>query len=209
MRFTPLLSSLSDPLPWRDFPAVELVWQGGSPQPWLQGAPVHAIHLDGPLEDAAQAGPALQALLSLGADFLVVPALLPADLLAQSRLLGTLEVLLEALGGRGPRLVLRPGKHAEALAALLREARGEAIGFCWDAQVPDIQALEDRLLCAVAEPEDDLTPLLARGFRWNVAVSAQTPGEIQAQCALLQTRYPDPLFPRLLPNLPPVPGARP
>lgn len=207
MRFTPLLSSLSDPLPWRDFPAVELVWQGGSPQPWLQGAPVHAIHLDGPLEDAAQAGPALQALLSLGADFLVVPALLPADLLAQSRLLGTLEVLLEALGGRGPRLVLRPGAHAEELSALLREARGEAIGYCWDAQVPDIQALEDRLLCAVAEPGDDLSPLRDRGFRWNVAFPAQDPASARRLGATLAAQHPDPLFPSLLPDLPP--GARP
>jgi len=208
MRFTPLVSSLSDPALWQGFPALELVWQGGDPGPWLrQGPPIHAIHLPEPLAEVTQAGPALQALLTLGADFLVVPASLPADRLASSRLLGALEVLLEAIGRRGPRLVLRPGADAQALAALLRDVKGEAVGFCWDGAVTDIVALEDRLLCAVATAEDNLEPLQVRGFRWNVAVPISDPERARDLLRALTERHPDPLFPTLIPTLPPPPEA--
>jgi hypothetical protein len=202
MRFVPLLSSRTDPAPWRAFEALELVWEGGEPGSWLRvGAAIHALHVPR-LELAAEAaGQVLPALLALGADFLVLQAPAPGDLKAQSTLLRTLEVLLEVLAGRGPRLLLRPEPGAApALARLLGAVRAEAVGYCWDVGVgADLEHIWDRIHGAVARPGDDLEPLARLGYRWNVAVPFLEPATAASVLARLAAEHPLTPFPLEVP----------
>lgn len=176
MRVVPLLSSSIPPALWRDHPAVELLLDGGPTIPWIgavrQGLEVHALHAPDP---GWQADPAGLLVPELQVDFLVLPAAVPQTREATTALLAALEFLLET--ARGPRLALRPlPGSAEGLSRLLREVQAHAVGFCWDPALgADITACEDRVLCAVAAPQADLSPLEARGYRWNVALPAQTP----------------------------------
>lgn len=204
MRFLPLLSAAADPTPWVGFPAVELAWSGGCHAGWgralRHGPQVHAVHLPalpwGPdlLEAAGAAGRE-----GLGWDFLVVPAQNPATREDRSAFLGTLEVLLEIFHGRGPKVVLRPAPGAApALATLLREVRGEAVGFCWDGALgPGLEAVSDRLMTAVGSPSDDFSALRRLGYRWNVALPASDPLEAAEAIARLCAAWPEVLFPEV------------
>lgn len=206
MRFLPLLSSAADPAPWAGFPAIELAWSGGCHPGWIQalrqGQEIHAVHLPalpwGPalLDAAGAAGRG-----GLGWDFLVIPVDLPETREDRSAFLGTLEVLLEIVHGRGPKLVLRPAPGAApALAALLREVRGEAVGFCWDAALDaDLEAVSDRLMAAVGSPSDDFSALRRLGYRWNVALPSSTPPEAAETIARLRGAWPEVLFPEVHP----------
>jgi hypothetical protein len=204
MRIVPLIPSSCAPDPWRPFPAVELAWTGALHPGWA--APqVHALHL--PLQPwgpdllataLAALGPAL------GADFLVLRAEPPADRMDTAAFLGVLESLLEVLTQRGQKLALRPlPGAAPALVERLRAVRGEAVGFCWDAEAgADLASFQDRLFCAVGEPGDDFSPIQALGYRWNLAVPAPDPEAMLRARALIERDFPPVLFPRDLPERP-------
>lgn len=167
------------------------------PRPVRRGVAIHAVHLLGqsPVEEA------LEVLTHpLGLDFLVIPVRRPDNREAGFRLLGHLESLLEATSGRGIKLALRLEAGAEpAVLELLRQARGEAVGFCWHPGIQDAEPLADRLWCGVCEPGTDLRPLQALGYRWDMALAAEDPGLFRDQAALLEAAHPPVLFPAEMP----------
>ena len=196
MQFVPLIPSEFDAAPWSGFPAVELAWQGRAHPGW-SGRPVHALHFPARAWDATL-GEAVMAALRAGldADFLVLAAGAPGGRMAASGFLSVLEGLLELTHGTGVKLALRPAPGAAAeLVRILREVRGEAVGFCWDPGVADLEAISDRLFCAVAGPGDDLAGLQALGYHWNLAVPAQEPGPARAALAALAQAWPPVYFP--------------
>jgi hypothetical protein len=210
MRFVPLLPAVQDPAAFGGFSDVELDLSGGLHADWARAVPrglaVHALHL--PAMDFGDAL-ALKALEALGArlapDFLVLHAEDPSGLMGASRFFRTLEAILEQTHGRGVKLALRPAPgHAGPLARRLKEARGEAVGFCWHAGVgADLEAISDRLLTAVHAEGADLAALQATGYRWNMAV-APVAGEdaagLRARLAALASAHPGVLFPAEMPT---------
>lgn len=203
MRVLPLLPSGADPAPWAAFPDVELAWSGRLHGAWpafARRGGVHALHLreGDSLEDAQEA---LARCLPLGFDFLVVPVEAPKNRKAGFAVLGLVESLLEALAPKGIKVALRPGAGGETeLARLLKESRGEAVGFCWHGGVKDLASIEDRLFCAVGSDADDLDPLRALGYRWNFAIPSSDPSAFAASKASLEARFPAVLFPSELPT---------
>lgn len=202
MRIVPLLPSFCAPEPWRSFPAVELAWTGTLHPDWARldaGVPqVHALHLAPQPWGAGLGETALAALRPrLGADFLVLRAPLPGDRAQVSAFLEVLEGLLEMTQGQALKLALRPDPGAApGLAARLKEARGEAVGFCWDAAVgADLDAISDRLFCAVGEPGDDFQPIQALGYHWNLAIPAPDPATLRQVMADINRDFPPVLFP--------------
>ena len=199
MRFVPLIPSDLDPAPWRRQPAVELAWTGQLHPSWGQAGPeLHAIHLPaqpwtGALGDTVLA--VLRPRLEL--DFLVIPAACPRDRLASSSFMAVLEGLLEVTQGTGVKLALLPGPgEAKGLVKLLKAARGEAVGFCWNSALnPDLDCISDRLFCAVGTPSEDFADLQRLGYRWNLALPGQEPGPFQATRTRLEQAFPAVLFP--------------
>lgn len=202
MQFVPLVPSALDPTPWLGLGPVALRWEGEPDPRWeaeaLRGLPVHAVHLPG-VAPVVEALSVLQR-RSLGPDFLVVPVARPANREAGFRFLGDLEALLEATAGRSVKLALRlePGAAAPVLD-LLRQARGEAVGFCWHAGCEDLEALADRLWTGLCEPGADLRPLQRLGYRWDMALPAADPALFRDQAAALAAAHPPVLFPAELP----------
>jgi hypothetical protein len=201
MRFVPQIPSSFDPGSWFPFAPLTLSWDGQVHPDWPQairrGLAVHAIHVPGqaPLEEALAA---LQA--ALGPDFLILPAARPQNREAGFRLLGMLEALLEATSGRGVKLALRIEGGAEAeVVELLRQARAEAVGYCWHPGTVDAELLADRLWCGVCEPSSDLRPLQKLGYRWDMALPATEPATFRAQAAALEAAHPPVLFPAEMP----------
>ena len=204
MRIVPLLSSALAPDPWLAFPAVELAWTGQLHPGWTRTGPagpqVHALHLPGQPWAAALGEAALDALRPrLGADFLVLRAADPGDRAGHAGFMAVLEGLLEVAQGQGLKLALRPAPGAApALVRHLREARGEAVGFCWDAGLAaDLEAVSDRLFCAVGGPGDDFGPIQRLGYRWNLAVPAGDPASHLELAARILRDFPPVLFPAL------------
>ncbi|MBK8726312.1 MAG: hypothetical protein IPL96_09810 [Holophagaceae bacterium] len=207
MRFVPLLSAVQDPVPFQAFRNVELAFQGEVHPGWVRavsdGLAVHALHLPPMDWNDALAIKALEALGSrLEPDFLVLHAAEPSGLMGASRFFRTLEAILEQAHGRGVKLALRPAPGAAApLARRLKEARGEAVGFCWDATVgEDLEALSDRLLTAVHGEGADLKVLQATGYRWNMAVPGDDAALLQTRIADLEAGHPGVLFPAEMPS---------
>jgi hypothetical protein len=202
MRFVPLISSSSDPEPWLPLMPLMLRWDGALHGRWTpavrRGLAIHAVHLPGhsPVEEG------LEVLrYGLGLDFLVIPVQRPESRQAGFRLLGHLETLLEATSGRGVKLALRLETGSEApVLDLLRQARGEAVGFCWHPGIIDAEPLADRLWCGVCEPGSDLRPLQALGYRWDMALVADDPDTFQSQAAVLRVAHPPVLFPAEMPT---------
>jgi hypothetical protein len=178
-----------------------LRWTGDLHAGWTpalrRALSVHAIQLPGqaPVEEG------LEALHhGLSPDFLIFPATLPATREAGFRLLGHLEALLEATSGRGVKLALQVEGGAEAaVVELLRQARAEAVGFCWHPGTADAEALADRLWCGVCEPGLDLRLLQKLGYRWDMALPAEDPATFRAQAAALEAAHPPVLFPAEMP----------
>jgi len=202
MRFVPLLSCSLDPTPWRALGPLALSWEGVPDGRWegeaLRGLPIHTLHLPGKAP-VAEALDALQR-RHLGPDFLVIPVAHPGNREAGFRLLGDLEALLEATSGRGVKLALRIEAGATAAVLdLLRQARCEAVGFCWHAGCEDLEALADRLWTGVCEPGADLRPLQRLGYRWDMALPAADPAVFREQAAALAAAHPPVLFPAELP----------
>jgi hypothetical protein len=197
MRFIPLLPSSFDPAPWLTLAPLMLCWDGTLHDGWSpavrRGLAVHAVLLPG----RALVVEALEVLRqNLGQDFLVLPISRPENREAGFRFLGQLETLLEATSGRGVKLALRLEADAQApVLELLRQAHGEAVGFCWHPGIQDAEPLADRLWCGLCEPGTDLRPLLALGYRWDMALDATAPQAFRAQAALLQAAHPPVLFP--------------
>jgi len=201
MRFLPLLSSSADPAPWVSLAPVMLRWDGGLHSAWpgllRRGVAVHAVFLPG----TAPAEAGLEVLRQgLGVDFLVLPVVRLGSRSEGFELLGQLELLLEATSGRGVKLALclEPGAEAAGLE-LLRDARGEAVGFCWHPGTQDPEPLADRLWCGLCAPDSDLRPLQALGYRWDIALPATEPQVFATQAAALAAAHPPVLFPAELP----------
>lgn len=202
MRFVPLIPSSSEPGRWLPLGPLALAWDGTAQEGWpgalRRGAAVHAIHLPGqaPLEEGLAA---LRA--GLAPDFLVLPAARPESREAGFRLLGHLEGLLEATSGRGTKLALRIAGGAEAVVTdLLRQARAEAVGFCWHPDTADAECLADRLWCGLCEPDSDLRLLQRLGYRWDMALPAVEVDAFRRQAAALEAAHPGVLFPAELPD---------
>ncbi|GLH74092.1 hypothetical protein GETHLI_25940 [Geothrix limicola] len=202
MRFVPLISSHSDPTPWLSLGPLMLRWEGGLHAQWpsavRRGLAVHAVHLPGeaPVEEGMEV-----LRHGLGADFLVIPVGRPQTREAGFRILGQLETLLEATSGRGIKLALRLEPGAEsAMLDLLRQAHGEAVGFCWHPGILDAEPLADRLWCGVCEPGTDLRPLQALGYRWDMALAAEDPQTFRSEAAALEAAHPPVLFPAEMPT---------
>lgn len=201
MRFVPLISSSLDPARWVPMGPLALDWDGALHAGWApavrRGAAVHVVHLPGrsPVEEA------LEVLRhGLGPDFLAIPVNRPETREAGFRILGHLESLLEATSGRGPKLALKIEAGAEAaLVDLLRQARAEAVGFCWHPGTADAELLADRLWCGVCGPGSDLRPLQRLGYRWDMALPATDPEVFQTQAAVLEAVHPPVLFPAEMP----------
>ena len=206
MRFVPLILSSSVPEAWAAFRDVELRWDGHLHADWeiaaRKGLAIHALHLpprpwgDDLLEMA------LEALHPrLGADFLVIPADAPTGRQAAAAFLQALEALLERTSGRGVKLALRPSKNAlPGLLSLLKEARGEAVGFCWDPDIGlELDLISDRLYTAVGGVEDDYSALQRTGYRWNLAMEGN-PTELVTKIKALETKYPTVFFPAEMPT---------
>jgi hypothetical protein len=201
MRFVPLIPSRFDPKPWLALAPVMLRWEGALHADWAQavrrGLAIHAVHLSG--ESPVEEGLAVLH-QGLGVDFLVIPVRRPENREAGFRLLGHLESLLEATSGRGSKLALRLEAGAEpAVLDLLRQAHGEAVGFCWHPGIQEVEPLADRLWCGVCEPRTDLRPLQALGYRWDMALAAEDPAVFRQQAALLAAAHPEVLFPAQMP----------
>jgi hypothetical protein len=183
---------------------VELAWDGGLHPDWkgpAGSAPaVHALHLPARPWGPELGEAALDALRPrTGADFLVLRAGIPEGRTGLSAFLATLEGLLEVAQGEGLKLALRPDPGAAPeLVRHLREARGEVVGFCWDASLgADLDSFADRLFCAVGEPGDDFRPIQRLGYRWNLAVPARDPEEHRQAAARILQDYPPVLFPEM------------
>ena len=202
MRFLPLVPSSSDPSPWVPLAPLMLQWDGFLHGGWSLsqrlGLAIHAVFLPG----VAPAEEGLAVLRQgLGADFLVLPVGQPASRAAGFKLLEQLEYLLEATSGRGVKLALRLASGAEApVLDLLREARGEAVGFCWHPGTVDPEPLADRLWCGVCGPDSDLRALQALGYRWDMALPAAEPERFRVQAAALAAAHPPVLFPAEIPT---------
>lgn len=202
MRFIPLLSSSFDPAPWLSLAPLMLRWDGTLHAAWSpavrRGLAIHAVHL--PAETPVEA--ALEALRQgLGPDFLVIPVAKPDSREAGFKLLGQLETLLEATSGRGIKLALRLDTGAATVVLeLLRQAHGEAVGFCWHPGIEDAEPLADRLWCGVCEPGADLRPLQALGYRWDMALTAEDPDAFRRLAAALAAAHPAVLFPAEMPT---------
>lgn len=202
MRFVPLLPSSFEPEPWLALGPIALQWDGSLQDQWPQavrrGLAIHAVHLpgDSPVEEA------LEVLRhGLGVDFLVLPVRRPATREAGFRILGHLETLLEATSGRGIKLALHLEAGSEATVLdLLHQAHAEAVGFCWHPGILEAEPLADRLWCAVCEPQTDLRPLQALGYRWDMAISAVDPETFRSQAGALLAAHPPVLFPAELPT---------
>ena len=202
MRFVPLIPSSFPPEPWLSLAPLMLRWDGALHAGWgaavRRGLAVHAVHLPG--ESPVEEG--LEVLRhGLGVDFLVIPVGRLETREAGFRLLGQLETLLEATSGRGVKLALRLEAGTEApLLDLLRQAHGEAVGFCWHPGIHDPEPLADRLWCGICEPNSDLRPLQALGYRWDMALAATDPDTFRTQAALLEAAHPPVLFPAEMPT---------
>lgn len=201
MRFVPFIPSHFDPEPWCDLGAVALRWEGDSPA-WTQavrhGAFVTAVELPG--RDLLT-----EALAALGArlnpDFLLLPVGLPVGREAGFRFLGLLESLLEATSGRGVKLALKLARGAEpAVLELMKQARADAVGFCWHPGTVDPEPLADRLWFGVCEPTSDLRGLQKLGYRWDMALPAEEPGRFRQQAEVLAAAHPSVFFPEALPH---------
>jgi hypothetical protein len=180
-----------------------LQWKGVLHEGWgpsvRRGLAIHAVHLSSggsPVEEG------LEILRhGLGVDFLVIPVRRPEGREAGFRLLSHLEALLEATSGRGIKLALHLEAGAEtAVLDLLREAHGEAIGFCWHPGIQDAEPLADRLWCGLCAPGMDLRPLQALGYRWDMALPAEDPDAFRRQAMALEAAHPPVLFPAEMPT---------
>ncbi len=206
MRFVPLILSSSAPENWAAFRDVELRWDGLLHAGWERslraGLAIHALHLPPRSWGKELLESALGTLHpQLGADFLVIPTDALTGRQAASAFLQTLEALLEHTSGRGVKLALRPSKGAlQGLLALLKEARGEAVGFCWDPNIgPDLDLISDRLYTAVGGLDGDYTALQRTGYRWNLALEGM-PAELPSRIKALETKYPTVFFPAEMPT---------
>lgn len=203
MRFLPLLSSTQNPVPWKLFPAAELIWDGGLHPGWTTcGIAIHALHLPPQPWGESLVLTAIEALRPrLGGDFLVLPAQAPTTRMETSTFLGTLEALLEALAGRGIKIALRPQAGAAApLVALLKDVKCDAVGYCWEEALgEDLELISDRLFCAVGTAQGSYPSLQRLGYRWNMAIPAADPADTARTLARLEAAHPMIYFPQVTP----------
>lgn len=214
MRFLPLVPSDSDPAAWPGCADVDLHWVGACHPTWaarvLRGAAIHGIHFPASPWGESLVESVTQALAArLGADFMVLKVGVIQGRAEASRFFQTLQSLLEATHPRGVKLALQaaPGA-AQATAGLLKGMRGEAVGFCWNGErASDLDAISDRLFCAVGKPGADLGPLLHLGYRWSFALEVPEVSTFQAAKAALEAAFPPVIFPAELPKVEPDEGV--
>jgi hypothetical protein len=96
-------------------------------------------------------------------------------------------------------LRLEPGAEA-TVVDLLKQARAEAVGFCWQPGTLDAELLADRLWCGICEPDSNLKALQHLGYRWDMALPAVDPATYRAQAAGLGAAHPTVWFPAELPT---------
>lgn len=207
MRYLPLVLSECDPQVWGEIQHLELMWGSPVHPGWVgrvrAGLAVHAIHFAEMDWDNVLIETAAQALSArLAPDFLVFRAQEPGGRQGTASFVRVLTALLEATHSRGVKIALRPAPgSAGTLAALLKEIRGEAVGFCWDADLgPELESISDRLFCAVGQAGADLAPLLRLGYRWNMALEAKNPDAFHTEKAAFEAAFSPVLFPAELPT---------
>ena len=207
MRFLPLLPSGLEAAPWLGFKDAELQWDGTLGPGWAEavrrGFGVHALHLrSAPWKDPLVEDAAAALSMRLGIDFLVLRAGAPSTRWGTARFFGVLEALLEVATPMGVKLVLRPEPGSVAgLHALLREAKADGVGFCWDENLaPELDLMSDRLRCAVGSASADPRPLQHWGYRWNMAVAGTDPVALEAALVSLRDKHPGVLFPAEMPT---------
>ena len=188
------------------FRDVELKWDGQFHPDWEAaargGVGIHALHFAPRPWNSDLVERSLEALhIRLGVDFLVLPAATLSGRIPTAKFLQALEALLEHTSGRGVKLALRPALGAvTGLVALLKEARGEAVGFCWDAGVgPDLDLIADRLFTAVGSEGADYAALQRTGYRWNLALEGEAE-KLGALIEAMEARFPPVLFPAEMPT---------
>lgn len=201
-----MIPSSSSPEAWEGFQDVELRWEGMLNPHWEgaahRGLGVHALHLPARPWNRELVQESLKALqIRLGVDFLVIPAEAPSGHWATSKFLQALEVLLEHTAGRGVKLALRPAPGSiPGLVSTLKEAHGEAVGFCWDAHTgKDLELIADRLYTAVGSAGDDFSALQRTGYRWNLALEGEA-AALKATMETLKVRFPPVTFPAAMPT---------
>lgn len=161
---------------------------------------MHAFHFSPQPWNDTLVAEALKAMsLALAPDFLVFPVPPLGDRQETFRFLGTLELLLETLAGRGVKVALQPSQgQGGALATLMKEVRGEAVGYCWTPALEgEMESLADRLFTARGQAEGQYTALQRLGYRWNMAVPFDDPGEAQRHLAALEASHPMVYFPEI------------
>lgn len=198
MRYVPLVSDRTDPATWAGCGDFDVNWTGAPHPAWAEGGLVHAVHFPAAAWNLDLVEGAVSALAArLRPDFLVFHAHRPEGRQATAHFFHSLQALLEATHPRGVKVALRPAPGAaESLAALLKEMRGEAVGYCWDEALGEgLEAVSDRLFCAVGGPGADLAPLLRLGYRWNFALEAADPGAFAEWKAAFEAQFDPVLFP--------------
>ncbi len=211
MQFIPSIKSHQSPELWKSFPRLELRLDNNSDTSlWSksirEGLEVHSLHL--PIWDSKTFSldlvhQILQPPYDL--DFLVLPIPSLASRAIQFELLSTLELLLEVIGGRGIKIALHPQAETEALVTLVKSIHADAIGYCWDAHNTNPDAITDRLFVAFGTPEDSFQSLYELGYRWDIGLDVTSPDHFKIAHQHLKEKYPDPLFPKRLPDVPPDP----
>lgn len=208
MQFIPSVKSYQSSELWKGFPRLELrLEETALAASWLdripEGLEIRTLHLPpwNPQTFSMDGvAPFLQAPFDL--DFLVLPVPALSERTLQFQLLSTLELFLEILGGRGIKIALRPEADTLALVTLVKSIRADAIGYCWDAHNSDWEAIADRLFVAYGTPEDSFQPLHELGYRWDIGLDVSSPDDFKIAHQRLSELYPDPLFPKRLPDVP-------
>lgn len=208
MQFIPSVKSRSSPVLWEAFPRLELRLEEPSLDPaWMdrirKGLEIRTLHLP-PWNPQTFSMDVVSPLLKppLDLDFLVLPVPALPDRALQFQLLSTLELFLEILGGRGMKIALRSEAEIRPLVALVKSIRADAVGYCWDARHGNSELIADRLFVAHGTPEDSFQPLYEFGYRWDIGLDVTSPDDFKIAYPRLSKLYPDPLFPKQLPEVP-------
>lgn len=213
MQFIPSIKSHPPSDLWKNCSRLELRFHEPILSPaWVQrireGLELRTVHL--PLWQPSTSSLDLtRSLLQppFDLDFLVLPVPVLSDRTLAFQFLSTIEVLLEMLSGRGIKIALKSQDDPSPLVTLLKSIRADAIGYCWEARHSECAVIADRIFVAYGTPQDSFQPLYELGYRWDIGLEVSSPEDFQMAHARLKHCYPDPIFPKQLPNVSPDPDV--